>query len=476
MTKLNELTVKESIEGLKAQAFTSVELVQACLAEIARLDGYIKAYIKVLAEEALAAAQAADEQIRADPEIFNQKPLLGIPYACKDNYSTKGIETTAAANILRGYIPPYESTVTEKLKAAGAILLGKTNLDAFAHGVSTDASDFFVTRNPWDLSKVPGGSSGGSAAAVASHMCTFAMGSDTGGSIRCPASWCGITGLKPMYGRVSRYGLISMASSTDCPGPLTKTAWDAHYVLQVIAGKDSKDATSSNGDVKALTNSVAGLRIGVPKSYFAVDFETPAIKQTILDALKTFEKAGATLVNVDLLPPKYAVAVYTVIQRSEVSSNLARFDGIRFGQSRNAFGYEARRRMMLGAYTLSAGYYDEYYTKAQKVRTLIVEGFKKAFTMADIIVGPTMPNLPVPIGMLDSSPIFGELTDMMQLPGSMAGLPVVSIPCGFVSGFPIGMQLIGPHFGEAGILSAAKVFQDTTNFHLQMPSGIKELT
>jgi len=480
MKKLNELTVKEAVAGLKAREFTSYDLTKACLEEIKELDGHLKAYVKVLESTALEQATNADRQLdMGGAGAFDKQSLLGIPYACKDNYSTLGIETTAASNILKGYIPSYESTVTDKLKKAGAILLGKANLDAFAHGASTDASDFFVSRNPWDLTKVPGGSSGGSAVAVASHMCTFAIGSDTGGSIRCPASWCGVTGLKPSYGRVSRYGLIAMASSTDSPGPITKSAEDAMLVLKIIAGNDPKDATSSKNTVEdyfdvAKKASLKGLRIGVPKSYFEIDFETPGIKDRILGAIKLFKEMGGEIKDVDLLHPKHAVAVYTVIQRSEVSSNLARFDGIRFGYARDAFGYEAKRRMMLGAYTLSVGYYDEYYAKAQKVRTLIIEGFNKAFKDVDVIVGPTLPNLPMPVGQLDSSPIFGELIDMLQIPGSMAGLPVISVPCGFAKGFPVGMQIIGPHLAEGKVLSTAKAFQDSTDFHLQYPSAIKE--
>ena len=481
MKKLNELTVKEAIEGLKRGDFTSMDLTAACIKQIEKLDNKLKAFIKVTGDLAIDQAKLADRTLKqAGKEAFNVQPLLGIPFACKDNYSTFGVETTAGSNILKGYIPPYESTVTKKLSEAGAILLGKTNLDAFAHGASTDASDFFVTRNPWDLSRVPGGSSGGSAVAVASHMCTFSIGSDTGGSIRCPSSWCGVTGLKPSYGRVSRYGLISMASSTDSPGPITKTAEDSALIFKVLAGKDDKDATTSKDSPEDYQNNINEFtikrkRIGIPKSYFDIEFETPDIKNQILNGIGRLKDLGAEVVDIDLLPPKYAVAVYTIIQRSEVSSNLARFDGIRYGHNRDAFGYEARRRMMLGAYTLSAGYYDEYYAKAQKVRTLIIGGFNEAFKEVDVVIGPSMPNLPVPVGQLDSSPIFGELTDMMQLPGSMAGLPVVCIPCGFVSGFPIGLQIIGPYLKESLILSVANVYQENTKFHMEYPSAIKEI-
>jgi len=482
VTKLNELTLEQALAGLKSREFSSMELVGMCLTEIERLDAHLKAFIKVLKAEALDHAKLADQAISdGGPGIFDTKPLLGIPYACKDIYSTKGIETTCASNILKGYIPPFESTVTSKLAEAGAILLGKTNLDAFAHGGSTDASDFFVTHNPWDLSRVPGGSSGGSAVAVASHMCTFAIGSDTGGSIRCPASWCGVTGLKTTYGRVSRYGLVAMASSTDSPGPITKTAYDASYILKVIAGKDPKDATSAPNSVpdypfEVKNLSLRGVRIGVPKSYFDIDFESQEIKKRVLEAIEKFKSLGAEIHEVELLHPKYAIAVYTVIQRSEVSSNLARFDGIRFGHTREAFGYEARRRMMLGAYALSAGYYDEYYSKAQKVRTLIIDGFKKAFEKVDVIVGPTLPNHPAPIGQLDSSPVYGELIDMMQIPGSMAGVPVCVVPCGFADGFPVGMQLVGRHFEEEKVLGVGHAFQLATDFHKKYPSALSKIS
>jgi aspartyl-tRNA(Asn)/glutamyl-tRNA(Gln) amidotransferase subunit A len=326
--------------------------------------------------------------------IFESKPLLGIPYACKDNFSTKGIKTTAGSKILENYIPPFESTVTDKLKKAGAVLLGKTNMDAFAHGSSTENSDFFTTKNPWDTKRVPGGSSGGSAAAVAADMCIFSIGSETGGSIRGPASWCGVTGLKPSYGRVSRYGVVAMASSTDSPGPLTKTVEDSFYVLSIIAGKDPKDATTLQGDLE-ISFPLKGIdlkeiKIGKPSSYFNIDLEE-GVRKNVDTAVNKLKDMGAEIVDIDLLAPKYSIAVYTILQRSEVSSNLARFDGIRYGNDRNSFGFEAKKRIMLGTYTLSSGYYDAYYSKAQKVRTLIKEDFEKAFKNVDIIIAPSMP-------------------------------------------------------------------------------------
>lgn len=473
--KLNELTIIEALKGLKAKEFTSVDLTRACFDQIEKYDGVINAYVTLVKENALNDAEKADLLINSHgPEIFDEKPLLGIPYACKDNYSTKGIETTASSNILKDYFPPFESTVTQKLKDAGAILLGKTNLDAFAHGASTENSDFYTTKNPWDPTKVPGGSSGGSGAAVISDMCVFAMGSDTGGSIRCPASWCGVTGLKPTYGRVSRYGLAAMASSTDCPGPMTKTVEDAAYVLQVIAGKDVHDATSAPERVpdykKSITEfDIKKLKVGRPHSYFDIGMQ-PGVAEKVNAAVETFKKLGATIVDIDLIDPKYAIAVYTIIQRSEVSSNLARLDGIRYGHTRDAFGFEAKKRIMLGTYALSAGYYDQYYAKAQKVRTLLIEDFNKAFDKVDLIIGPTMPNVAVPIGSVNSSPIFGELTDMMQLPGSMSGLPVIAIPCGQSDNLPVGVQLIGQKFNESVVFGAAAAFQQATTYHVVKPN------
>lgn len=469
MKKLNELTIKEALKGLQSKDFTSTELVQACFDQISAYDTKIQAFLVLNKTAALAEATTADKEISVKgAAAFKAKPLLGIPYACKDNYNTEGIETTASSAILKGYIPPYESTVTKRLKDVGAILLGKTNMDAFAHGASTETSDFFTTKNPWDLTRVPGGSSGGSAAAVVANMCVFAMGSDTGGSIRCPATWCGVTGLKPTYGRASRYGLIAMASSTDCPGPLTKTTEDAALILQIISGKDVNDATTLLDSVPEykLSTKMRGLKIGKPRSYFNIDFED-GVKEAMEEAVAVFAKLGAEIIDIDLLDPKYSIAIYTIIQRSEVSSNLARFDGIRFGHSRDSFGFEARKRMMLGSYALSSGYYDAYYSRAQKVRTLIINNFKEAFQKVDLIVGPTMPSIAYKIG--DKEDLFGELTDMMQTPGSMSGLPVLSIPAGFVHSMPVGLQLIGDHLSEELILSAGHEFQSVTDFHTKFP-------
>ena len=480
--KLNTLNLKDAINGLKERKFSSVELTKSCLDAILKYNDSVKAFITVLEESSMTQAKLSDDLIKKEgEEIFYSKPLLGIPYACKDNFCTKGIETTASSNILKGFIPPYESTVTKKLKEAGAVLLGKTNMDAFAHGSSTETSDFFTTRNPWDLSRVPGGSSGGSAVAVSANMCIFALGSETAGSIRGPASWCGITGLKPTYGRVSRYGLIAMASSTDSPGSLTKTVEDSALILSVISGIDPFDATSSPKPIldyeKELKSfSFEGMKIGTPKSYFEIDTKPGlqnGVKIQVNKAIKTLEKLGAEIIEMDLISPKYSIAVYTILQRSEVSSNLARFDGIRYGKPRSSFGFEAKKRMMLGAYALSSGYYDEYYAKAQKGRTLIIEDFNKAFEEVDLIVGPTYPCIATKIGESDNSSMFGELMDVFQEPSSIAGLPGISIPCGFYEDMPVGIQFIAPHMSEPKVLGVSNAFQQNTKFHLSFPE-IKE--
>lgn len=474
MAKLNTLTLIEAIEGLKNGDFTSVELVKDCFEQIEQYDDVIKAFVSTRKPEALDEAEEADQKIKAHgAAAFDKHSLIGIPYACKDNFSTKGTQTTASSNVLKGYIPPYDSTVTKKLKDAGAIVLGKTNMDAFAHGSSTETSDFFDTKNPWDKTKVPGGSSGGSAAAVTSNMCSFAIGSETAGSIRVPAVWCGITGFKPTYGRVSRYGVIAMASSTDSPGPLTKNIADAAAILEVIAGKDPYDATSSPKPTERyfdLLNSVdvKGLKIGKPKSYFDLDLED-GVRQGVEDAISKFEEMGAEIVEMDLLDPKYAIGVYTILQRSEVSSNLARFDGIRFGHTRDKFGEEARKRIMLGAYSLSSGYYDQYYAKAQKVRTLIVEDFKKAFESVDLIIAPVMSTTAMKLGDSASFAAFGEMIDLLQEPSAIAGLCATALPCGLEEGLPLGFQLIGNLLDETKVLSVSHKYQKETEFHKNFP-------
>jgi len=469
MKKLNELTIIEAREGLSKREFSSLDITKSCLEQIKSFDNKIKAFITVTESLALEESKKADELIqKRGAVIFESMPLLGIPYACKDNFSTKGITTTAGSNVLKKYVPPFESTVTRKLKEAGAVLLGKTNMDAFAHGSSTENSDFFATRNPWDTDKVPGGSSGGSVAAVASDMCIFSIGSETGGSIRGPASWCGVTGLKPSYGRVSRYGVVSMASSTDSPGPITKTVKDAAYVLNIISGRDPFDATSSPKEFEDFIpresdGSLKGVRIGKPKSYFNIDLED-GVRENVEKAVEILREMGAEIIEMDLIDPKYSIAVYTILQRSEVSSNLARLDGIRYGNDRSNFGFEAKKRIMLGTYTLSSGYYDAYYSKAQRVRTLIKNDFEKAFKDLDIIVAPSMPCVAPKLGESDKSSMFGELMDVLTEPSSVAGLPGISVPCGLSDEMPVGIQFIGKFAEEDKIIKVSYLFQKEIGF------------
>jgi aspartyl-tRNA(Asn)/glutamyl-tRNA(Gln) amidotransferase subunit A len=469
MTDLHKLTLTEALNALKEKRISSVQLVKSCLEQIDTFDSKLGAFLKVFNEEALLQAKEADALIKEKgAAIFENYPLLGVPYACKDNFNHKGHITTASSKVLENYLSPYESTVTLKLKEAGAIMLGKTNMDAFAHGSSTETSDLLKTVNPWNPNCVPGGSSGGSAVAVAANMCTFAIGSETAGSIRVPASWCGVTGLKPTYGRVSRYGVVAMASSTDSPGPLTKTAEDSALVLSLIAGHDPYDATSSSKELDKYCNferkDLKGLKIGTPKSYFSLDLE-PSVRKKIDAFVYELKRLGAEIVEIDLIDPKYSIAVYTILQRAEVSSNLARMDGIRYGNDRSFFGKEAKKRMMLGAYVLSAGYYDAFYAKAQKVRTLIVNDFKKAFEKVDIIAAPTMPVTAMKLGESEKYPAFGEYIDMLQEPSAIAGLTAIALPCGLANKMPVGAQLIGAQFDEKTVLEVASVYQANTTFH-----------
>lgn len=471
MKDLNKLNLLEALDGLKTGKFASVDLTRSCLEAIKKHDKKIKAFITVIEDYALKQAEQADREIeRKGAVIFEGKPLLGIPYACKDNFSTKGVLTTASSNILSNYIPPYESTVTGRLGEAGAVLLGKTNMDAFAHGSSTENSDFFTTKNPWDTKRVPGGSSGGSAAAVASDMCIFAIGSETAGSIRVPSSWCGVTGFKPSYGRVSRYGVIAMASSTDSPGPITKTVEDAAFVLKIIAGKDVNDATTSNKPVPNYLDkefSLKGLKIGKPRSFFELEIEE-GVRKRVLDSIEILKNLGAEIIDIDLLDPRYSIAVYTIIQRSEVSSNLARYDGIRFGNDRESFGLEARKRIMLGSYSLNATL-SGAYQKAQRVRTLVIKDFNDAFKKVDLLVAPILPCVAMKPGGGEDTSMFGELMDVLVEPGAISGLPGITIPCGLSEGLPVGVQLLGEMFDEDMILNVAKKFQDETDFHKSKP-------
>lgn len=480
----NKLTIKEASKELVSGELTSVELTTACLNQIEKLEPIINACITIVKEEALAQAKLADER-RANGD---KSALLGIPYLAKDNILTKGVRTTAASKILNDYIAPYNATIIEKLNKQGAVLLGKTNLDEFAHGASTENSAFDVTHNPWDVNKVPGGSSGGSAAAVAADMCIFALGTDTGGSIRQPASFCGVVGLKPTYGRASRHGLISMTSSTDVPGPLTKTVEDSAIVLSAIAGVDKYDATTLNENIdnylsgKNLEN-LKGLKVGLPAEYF-VDEMDSAVKEMVKEASDKFIKLGATVEEVSLPHTKYAIPVYYIITPSEISSNLARFDGLRYGPKidgikdladaylknrGNGFGGEVKRRIMIGTYALSSGYYDAYYLRAQKVRTKIRQELDHVLKKVDILLTPTSPHTAFKIGDQNKDPLKMYLEDIFISSASLAGLPAISTPCGFVGGMPVGMQLISKRFNEKTLFKAASVYQNNTDWHTKKP-------
>lgn len=490
---LNKLTIKQASRKLENKEITSVELTKACLKRIKEVDSKIHACLTVCEEEALAEAGEADRR-KQGPSAGSLQfggqagqvngELLGIPFLVKDNIMTRGVKTTAASRILENYIAPYDATIIKKLKQAGAVMLGKTNLDEFAHGASTENSAFGSTHNPWDLTRVPGGSSGGSAAAVAADMCLFALGTDTGGSIRHPAGFCGVTGLKPTYGRCSRFGLIAMTSSTDVPGPLTKTVEDAAIVLKTIAGYDNNDATTPEINVddydKDINTEVKGLKIGLPKEYFTAGIE-PAVEQAIRDAVAELKKLGAEFINISLPHTKYAVAAYYIITPSEISSNLARFDGIRYGLSdRTAkdlmevytksrglgFGPEAKRRIMLGTYALSAGYYDAYYLQAQKVRTVIAKEFDRELKGLDAILTPSTPHPAFKIGA-KSNPLAMYLEDIFMSGASLAGLPAISIPAGMANNLPIGLQLIGQRFNEAALFKIGHAYQQATTWHIR---------
>lgn len=469
--KLNELNITSALKGLKSKQFSSVDLTKACLDRIKKTNKTLNSFL-TLNPKAISEAKKADQLIKSSPKNFEKHPLLGIPYALKDNFLTKGLRTTASAKLLDDYIPQYNSTVYEKLTNSGAILLGKTNMDAWAHGSSTETSDYGPTKNPWNPDFVPGGSSGGSATAVIADQCIFAIGSETAGSVRGPACWCGVTGFKPTYGRVSRYGVVAMASSTDSPGPITKTVTDSAIVTQIIAGHDPHDCTTSTKTVNIhppKISSLKGLKIALPKEYLVKELDTQT-RQHTLKEIHHLENLGATVKEVSLLDPHYSIGVYTIVQRSEVSSNLGRYDGVRYGKDRSYFSKEAKNRIFLGTHTLSTGYYDQYYNHAQKIRTMIINEFKNLFKKFDIVVGPVMPGPAVKIGSSVNNPAFGELMDILMEPSSIAGLTGISVPCGFVNGLPIGLQITGEQFEEQKVLDVAHNYQQSTNWHLQKPS------
>jgi aspartyl-tRNA(Asn)/glutamyl-tRNA(Gln) amidotransferase subunit A len=483
MTDLTTLTIAEAQAELRAGAISSIELTGAYLERIARLDADLHAYLTVTAERALEQAAAADARRRSGEDT----PLLGIPLAYKDVLATEGVETTCGSKILAGYRPPYTATAVYRLEQQGAVMLGKTNMDEFAMGSSTENSAYGVTRNPWNRKRVPGGSSGGSAAAVPARLAAGALGTDTGGSIRQPASLCGCVGLKPTYGRVSRYGLVAFASSLDQIGPLTRTVADSAILLGAIAGHDPCDSTSMDAPVPdytaGLRDGIRGLRVGVPKEYFIEGIEA-AVEEKVRAAIAELEALGAEIVEVSLPHTDAALAVYYLIAPAEASANLARFDGQRYGprvsggalwdtykKTRGAgFGPEVKRRIMLGTYALSAGYYDAFYLKAQKVRTLIRQGFDAAFDTVDVIACPVSPTVAFRIGDRIDDPLQMYLSDIFTLSVNLAGICGVSVPCGFdEQGLPIGLQLIGPAFGEERLLRAAYAYEQAAGWYAYLP-------
>jgi len=483
---LHELSLAQLRADLDAKKVSARELVTYFLQRIKSLDSDLNSFITVVDEAmVLTEAEAADRRIAAGQADV----LTGIPYAHKDIFCTAGVRTTCASRMLENFIAPYDATVHEKLKASGAVMLGKTNMDEFAMGSSNENSYFGAVKNPWDRKAVPGGSSGGSAAAVAARLVPVATGTDTGGSIRQPAAYCGITGIKPTYGRVSRYGMIAYASSLDQGGVLAVSAEDCALMLQVMAGFDPRDSTSVEREVPnyaaSLNEDIRGLKIGVPKQWFAEGLD-PAVAEVVQAAFKEYEALGATLVEVDLPNTQLAIPSYYVIASAEASSNLSRFDGVRFGYRCEApkdlidlytrsrgegFGEEVKRRILIGTYVLSEGYYDAYYLKAQRIRRLIAEDFKQAFTQCDVLMGPVTPTTAFDIGSKSDDPVQMYLEDIYTISINLAGLPGMSVPAGFVNGRPVGLQIVGRHFDEAKLLNVAHRFQLATDWHRQMPES-----
>jgi len=439
---------------LKRGEITSEEIVKYYLKQIRQKNDQLNTYL-CINKNALQEAKKADKK-RQEGGGEEKQPLLGLPIAVKDNFCTTAMPTTASSLVLKNYQPPYQATVVKKLISAGAIILGKTNMDAWAHGSSTETSAFGPTKNPHNLAYTPGGSSGGSAAVVAADLAPAAIGSETAGSIRQPAAWCGTIGFKPTYGRISRWGLIAMSSSLDCPGPLTKTVADAVLLYNILAGPDRHDATTikEKAPLVSLKNNKKQLTIGVPQEY--LELAQPVIQKALKTKIKALKKLGHQIKIISLLDPKISMAVYTIIQRAEVSSNLARYDGIRYGQNRKNFGLEAKRRIMLGTFVLSAGYFDRYYRKAQKARTAIIQDFQKAFQKVDLLIAPTTPTPALKLGAWEKSAMFGEKQDILVESSALAGLPAINLNIGFNrQGLPIGMQIIGPQKKEEQIFNLA---------------------
>ncbi len=475
-------TISELGDLLRDREVSATELVVRHLERIESTDQTVKAYLRLTEGLALKQAQAADDALKSG----TAGPLTGIPMAVKDVLCVRGVETTAGSQILRGFKPPYTGTAVQRLFDQGAVMLGVTNCDEFAMGSSTENSSYFPTRNPWNPDRVPGGSSGGSAAAVSAGEAVFALGTDTGGSIRQPAALCGVVGMKPTYGRVSRYGLIAFASSLDQIGPFTRSVEDCAVVLEAMSGRDPLDATSADrpNDVRrTLNDGVQGMRLGVPKEYFDVEGMEPGVKHAVDKALQVLSAAGAELVDVSLPHTDYGLAAYYIIAPAECSSNLARFDGVRYGMSdqdaqniteaymttrRKGFGTEVRRRVMLGTYALSSGYYDAYYLKAQKVRTLIKRDFDDAFEKCDAIVSATSPTVAFPIGSKTQDPLSMYLCDVLTLGGNLAGLPGVSVPCGMSNGLPVGLQVLAPQWREDVALRVARAYEGESGLRVEV--------
>jgi len=483
--ELHQLTIHEAHELLKQRKISSTELTKSVLKRVAEIEGKVHACVTIVEDNALKEAKKVDNYIKTAHEIT---PLTGIPTLIKDVICTRGIRTTCSSKMLENFIPPYDATVIEKLKAQKAVIVGKTNMDEFAMGSSTEHSAFFPTHNPWDLSRVPGGSSGGSAAAVAADETVYALGSDTGGSVRQPAALCSVVGLKPTYGRVSRFGLVAFASSLDQIGPITKDVTDCALVMNVIAGYDSSDSTSVPYPVpdytRQLIPDIKGLRIGIPREYFVEGMQNQ-VRAALEAAIDKLRELGAEIDwEVSLPHTKYALVVYYILAPSEASANLARYDGVKYGFSERdasnviettektrqfGFGLEVKRRIMLGTYALSAGYYDAYYLKAQKVRTLIKQEFDQAFEKCDALVTPTSPIVPFKLGEKLEDPMQMYLSDVCTLPINIAGIPAISIPAGFADNLPIGMQIMGKPFSEEILLRVAFAYEQATDWHKRKP-------
>jgi aspartyl-tRNA(Asn)/glutamyl-tRNA(Gln) amidotransferase subunit A len=487
------LTIEELHEKLQKREISSVELTKHYLERIKKYNSELNAFLTVTEDQALAEAESAD-QIIASGENIN--PLLGIPYAVKDLFMTEGVRTTASSKILDQFVAPFDATSVKKVKDQHAPMLGKTNLDEFAHGSSTETSAYGPSKNPWDISRMPGGSSGGSAAAVAAGLAPFALATETGGSIRQPASLCGISGWKPTYGRVSRYGVISMTSSNDSPGTMARTVRDLAFTAEVMSGYDPKDSTTGDKSVPSyatnLRSDLKGVKVGVPKEYFIEGME-PDVKARVEEAIQKLSELGAEIIEVSLPLTKYGSLVYAIVTPSEISANLSRFDGIRYGhQTKDAnnlleiymrsraegFGDEAKRRIMTGTYALSAGYFDAYYLKAQKVRRLLVNEFEEVFQKVDVLVCASSPNVASKLGAAKDNPLHGYIADQLNIPASMAGLPALSVPAGFGSAedgkqMPVGLQIIGPQWGEQNIFNVGHAYQTVTDWHTKIPENFK---